>query len=106
MRFVVAPLVGQDPGDVGFGGGVDELRLLFWRRSRAHGDDEGVLAPERGDESGLVFVVDFGDGGSGWDGARRAVGAGEGGHFVLSRLEQRFYYELADVTARLCRGFE
>ena len=102
MRFVIAPLVGQDPGDVGGGGGVDEFCLLFWWRASAHCDDEGVVAKEGGGEAGGVVVVDFGDKGAGGYGGV-AVGAGEGGYFVLSCLEQRLDDESADVAACLFR---
>ena len=56
---VGAPLVGEDPGDVGVGGGLEELRLLVRRRHDAEGDDEGVLALEGFGQRGLVAVVDF-----------------------------------------------
>ena len=50
MRLRVPVLVRQHPGDVGGRGGVDQFRLLVqWRRC-AHGDDQGVVAKERGGE--------------------------------------------------------
>ena len=85
---VVAVLVGEDPGDVGGGGGFDEPHLRLGRGSGAHGDDEGFLAPEGLDEGFLVVVVDFFDLHAGWYGAcARAVCAGDGGDFVFSDLQ-------------------
>ena len=35
----VAVLVGEDPRNIGGGGGVDEIRLLLWRGQDSHCDD-------------------------------------------------------------------
>lgn len=50
----------------------------------------------------MVVVVDFLDGRTGWY-CVRAIGTGDGGHFVLSDFEQLLCDELADSTAGLWR---
>ncbi len=102
MGLVVAVLVGQDPGHVCFGGGVDEFGLLVRGRAGVHCDDEGVDAAEGSDEGRGVVVVDSFDGGAGGD-VVGAGGAGEGGDFVLSGLEERFGDVFADSAAGLVR---
>ena len=82
-------------------GGFDELQGLLGRRADGHGQDEGVLAPERRDEGGGVVVVDVDDGGAGGEG----VGAGrarEGGDLVLAGSEQSLRDRSADLAAGLC----
>ena len=87
VQSVVAVLVGQDPGDFGGGGGGDELGLLCGRGAGVHGYDEGVLALEGCYQCFVVVVgysFDFDAGGDGG----RAVGAREGGYFVLAGSEE------------------
>ena len=65
VQRVVAVLVGQHPGHLGRGGGLDELGLLLRRGARVHGDYQGVLALERCDEGSVVVVGDPFDLGAG-----------------------------------------
>lgn len=81
------PLVGQDPGHTGIGGGADELGLGLGGRSDAQRDDEGVVAPECGRQGQRVGVVDLGHGDAVGE-LGLGVWAGQGRDGVLARLEQ------------------
>ncbi len=97
---VRGPFVRKDPGDVGVGGGVDELGLLVFGRGDAHGDDQGILAAERFDDGGVVVIVNLLDvhalgelGG--------AILAGDGRDYVFAGFEQGFGHGFATVAAGL-----
>lgn len=97
---VVPEFVGQDPLDAGFGGRVDEFGLLVWGGAHAHGDDEGVLVAEGGDEGAGVGVIDFLDADARGHGGGAAF-AGDGGDVVLARGEEGFHDVLAACAAGL-----
>ncbi|KAL8710898.1 MAG: hypothetical protein Q9225_007214, partial [Loekoesia sp. 1 TL-2023] len=86
VGVVAAEFVGENPGDVGFCGGFDEFGLLFRWGADAHGDDEGVLAAEGGDESGWVVVVHFLDFYTGGHFGRASF-TGNGGDFLFAIAE-------------------
>ena len=87
IGIVLPEFIGEDPGDSGFGGCADEFFLLVWRGADAHGDDEGILILEAGDEGSVVVVIDAGDGNAGRH-FRGAGFAGDGGDFECFVLEQ------------------
>ena len=97
---VPSELVGQNPWYVGGSSGFDQLRLGLLGRHHRHGDDQGVLALESFDEGGLVVVVDLFDG---YAGGHRAcaIGAGDGGDFVLVEFQERFDDVFADRAGGL-----
>lgn len=81
---VGAPLVGQHPGHAGVGGGADDGAVDLLGDADAQGHDEGVLAPEGGDEGLGPGVVDGGHGHAGGEGVLvGAVVPGEGRDGVL-----------------------
>lgn len=97
---VEAPVVGKDPGNLGFDGGGNEFALLIRRSCDTHGDDEDFLAFEGFDEAGVVGVIDFGDLYPCRWGAR-TFSTGDGRQSVLASLEQLFRDKPADRAADL-----
>ena len=99
--MIVAPFVGEDPGDACGGGCAGEFGGLVLGCGHCHGYDDGVLAFECGDEGGGVVVVDV-DSFEARGELAGAFGAGEGcdGEFAGR-------YELfGDVGAGLAAGLD
>lgn len=79
---------------------MDEFGLLVWGGAHAHGDDEGVLVAEGGDEGAGVGVIDFLDADARGHGGGAAF-AGDGGDVVLARGEEGFHDVFAACAAGL-----
>lgn len=97
---VRTPVVGHDPGNTGFDGGVDQRGLRVRRHEDAQGDEESVLAPKGVDYRGRVAVVDLGH----FDPSGQladAVGPRDGRDIVLAGREKVFCKVTTDLSASL-----
>jgi hypothetical protein len=97
MPTVHAPLVGEDPCHVGFGGGLQQLGLGIASRD-CQRDDERVLAFQSFDKLRVVRVVDRDLGNAGRQLTCR-VGASDGGDRL--RYSQTLHLMRKEVTNML-----